>query len=269
VHSILLSAGAWHLSGYAAFLGAAFLAGLVYFRFLEGSLAEKSDFWLLANTIVFSGIVGGLALAPFLAAPRESSGGKPWALDAHGVPTFGVLMGVIAGVCVFCAFRKAPILRTLDIVFLVVPLCHGIARFGCFTAGCCYGRPAGPSVPWAVIYRDAPELPAHLLGVPLHPTQLYEALGDLALAAVLYFVVAPRANAKDLPRGTVFFASLAGYGTLRFANDFFRGDPGALLFLGLTAAQLLSLAAIMAAAVFWTVNGIRGRAAVGRSPVAP
>ena len=54
-----------------------------------------------------------------------------------------------------------------------------IGRFGCLLAGCCYGRPS--DVPWAITFTD-PVAAANVgtpLGIPLHPTQLYDAGAEL------------------------------------------------------------------------------------------
>src|SRR5688572_31370960 len=51
---------------------------------------------------------------------------------------------------------------------------HAIGRLGCFAAGCCWGSEC--DLPWAVTFRnpDANELTGVPLGIPLHPSQLYE-----------------------------------------------------------------------------------------------
>ena len=60
-----------------------------------------------------------------------------------------------------------------------IALGHVVGRLGCLFAGCCFGKPT--NVPWAITFTD-PFARANVgtpLGVPLHPTQLYEAGAEL------------------------------------------------------------------------------------------
>ena len=65
---------------------------------------------------------------------------------------------------------------------------HVVGRLGCFMAGCCYGHET--NVPWAVTFTNplARENVGTPLGVPLHPTQLYEAGVE---AIILGLLLAP------------------------------------------------------------------------------
>ena len=68
---------------------------------------------------------------------------------------------------------------------------HALGRLGCFAAGCCFGKQSGP---WGVAFPSGSvafdELgsvgalaPGASFTPPLHPTQLYEAGGELHLRA--------------------------------------------------------------------------------------
>ena len=88
-------------------------------------------------------------------------------------------------------------------------------------------RPACPGVS-----RSPANMRVRNVGVPLnvtlHPTQLYESVGALLLFFLLLWIHGHRRFA-----GQVFAVYLMGYGLLRFANEFFRGDRGrGLLFDG-------------------------------------
>jgi phosphatidylglycerol:prolipoprotein diacylglycerol transferase len=52
---------------------------------------------------------------------------------------------------------------------------HVFGRLGCLAAGCCYGKPT--TAPWAISIHSELVDPM-LRGVPLHPTQLYEAAAE-------------------------------------------------------------------------------------------
>jgi phosphatidylglycerol---prolipoprotein diacylglyceryl transferase len=111
--------------------------------------------------------------------------------------------------------------RTGDLFAL--PLTAGIAigRIGCFLAGLpdhTYGLPTG--LPWGVNFGD---------GIRRHPTQLYEVLFMIILAAWIV-------RLRSLPHreGDLFRTFLVCYLGFRLAVDFWK--PG-VPFAGLTAIQ--------------------------------
>ncbi len=107
------------------------------------------------------------------------------------------------------------VLQGLDIFALPAPLAHAFGRLGCFLAGCCYGHRC--SLPWAVRFEHG----RGLNGVFVHPVQLYESLGLLALFAVLWFFLRPRKRFD----GQILFTYFLGYAALRCVTELFRGDP--------------------------------------------
>ncbi len=128
-----------------------------------------------------------------------------------------------------------------DHAFWMIPAWHVPGRLGCFLAGCCHGRPT--DVPWAVVFTDpAAMVPRRLLGVPLHPTQLYEAAAEGLIALALYPLLAKKP-------GTVTAAYFMAYGVLRFILEYYRGDgvgagplsAGQLLGAGLFGAGAMVL----------------------------
>jgi phosphatidylglycerol:prolipoprotein diacylglycerol transferase len=108
---------------------------------------------------------------------------------------------------------------TLDVLAPAVALGQAIGRLGCFAAGCCFGTPS--NVIWAVTFHDegARALVGVPLGIPLHPSQLYESLGVFILLAWLLNVL----KRRRFP-GQVFVFYLFGYSVLRFCLEFMRGD---------------------------------------------
>ncbi len=87
-------------------------------------------------------------------------------------------------------------------------------------------------------------VPPEWLGVPLHPTQLYEAFGDAVIAAFLLRLLN---RAGNLRPGLVAAAYFAAYGAERFVLEFYRGDVVPLAF-GLTVGQGLGLSLVAASA---------------------
>ena len=130
-----------------------------------------------------------------------------------------------------------------QIFFPALALYLAIARLGCFMAGCCHGKPAW-NVPWAVIVDD-PLASTIYRGIPIHPTQLYQSLGNLAIFALLLTVRNhPRYQGK---MGWLFFVL---YGSVRFFVEFYRGDFRTMIGL-LSLNQAVCLGFILVGLLGW------------------
>ena len=110
-----------------------------------------------------------------------------------------------------------------------------LGRLGCFAAGCCFGKVC--EAPWAVVFSHPETLAPP--GLPLHPTQIYEALFLAALGAFLLWRLNARRARAAQPSGIVFAEYLLLYSAGRFALEFFRWDEPR--FGGLTPAQITSI----------------------------
>jgi phosphatidylglycerol:prolipoprotein diacylglycerol transferase len=129
--------------------------------------------------------------------------------------------------------HSLPVWKTLDVLALAMPLGQGIGRIGCFMAGCCYGRPT--DLPWGVTFTDPQSLGP--VGVKIHPTQLYESLLVLGVLAVLLHLRSRKRFEGQL-LGTYFLLA----GLVRFAVEFFRGDPrGPDILAGMPSTQVIAL----------------------------
>jgi phosphatidylglycerol---prolipoprotein diacylglyceryl transferase len=114
-----------------------------------------------------------------------------------------------------------PLWTTCDVFAPGIALGHVIGRFGCLFAGCCYGKPT--SLPWGITFTD-PFAAANVgtpLGVPLHPTQLYEAGAEFVILMVL---LATERRGRPFP-GRTFWLYMLLYAASRFVIEFYRGDP--------------------------------------------
>jgi phosphatidylglycerol:prolipoprotein diacylglycerol transferase len=148
--------------------------------------------------------------------------------------------GLIAALAVAWWYMRktglAP-LKTADVFAPAIALGHGIGRLGCFSAGCCWGVEC--HLPWAVTFTNpaANQLVGVPLGIPLHPTQLYESVAEFAIFAVLY-----RRIRKPHAPGAVISLYLILYSAVRFLVEFFRfHDQGNLWGGPLDTSQWISL----------------------------
>lgn len=271
---VIIRIGNFQLTSYVALIALAGIITLLYFKRFEPmlGLGKREDFWLLVNVIGFSAFLGGRLFYLF-SGPVVFLDFRDFAMalvsNQIGLSTFGALLGVLVGTSFVCWYLGISTLRVCDYVCLAIPVGHAIARIGCFLKGCCYGRTAGENLACAVVFTNpTAALPPGLLGVPLHPVQLYEAAGDLLLAAMLYFLVLPRVGKGRFGSGLVCAAFVAGYGVLRYVNESFRGNPELMRGTSIPVAQVFSLGMILAAAIF-AFCAARQRQAAAPHPSTP
>ena len=139
----------------------------------------------------------------------------------------GFLAALGAGVWVLHR-KRMKILRTADLIMPAVPMGHFFGRLGCFAGGCCFGKPtSGPLGvafgPRSLAFNDLIDVlpPGATVTMPLHPTQLYEALGEL----LIFFWLLWLGRRKRFD-GQVLLAYLLAYPLLRTVVEVFRGDAG-------------------------------------------
>jgi phosphatidylglycerol:prolipoprotein diacylglycerol transferase len=164
-----------------------------------------------------------------------------------GLVFYGGLFGGVVGAIAYMRYHRVPVLPMGDIVMPFLPLAHGIARVGCFLNGCCWGMTA--YVPWAVTFpKNSHAFQQQLkegiipqgstLPLPVHPTQLYEAIGLFGL-----FFIMRSIQRQPHREGAVLFAYPLLYGVVRFFIEFFRGDVPRGWF-SFTASQFVALTLI-------------------------
>jgi phosphatidylglycerol:prolipoprotein diacylglycerol transferase len=169
-------------------------------------------------------------------------------LIQSGGTFFGGVLGAIALTIIYTRIAKIPLLALLDCYSAGLPLGHAIGRLGCFMAGCCYGKPT--TLPWGVMFTNpiAPRLVGTPMGVPLHPTQLYEAAAEFCNFLILIWI-----GKRQTFKGQILGTYLLLYGFERSAIEFVRGDPDrTLMFHGaVSLMQIVAVAFILTGAFLW------------------
>jgi phosphatidylglycerol:prolipoprotein diacylglycerol transferase len=252
MHPFLFQFGSYSLRSYVFCIALGCAVAIFLFRRLNRRFAAErpDDFWLLINVICASGFLGarGLFLLAYgLPSAVRLGWGQLLFSNREGLSTFGAIFGVIFGAGVFCRLRHLPTLAILDRVALILPLVHAIARVGCLLNGCCFGRPVGRPVFWALRFTDSRSgVPPFLLNVPLYPTQLFEIAGDLAIAALLWRLWRRRKPNPGAP-GSLLAWYIICYGGLRFLLDPYRADFHIRPALALSLDQALGAGSALAA----------------------
>jgi prolipoprotein diacylglyceryltransferase len=149
-------------------------------------------------------------------------------------------LAVLAVSAAVLAIARRPMLRGLDVVILALGVFLGFGRIGCFSVGCCYGRPHRLGVRYGWPHAHA-GFPRALVGVPLLPVQAIESLVVLALTAI-----AAARLAAGAPPGATLATQLVAYALLRFTLELGRGDAARPALARMSEAQWLSLAIALA-----------------------
>jgi phosphatidylglycerol:prolipoprotein diacylglycerol transferase len=205
-------------------------------RGLDGGRVLDLAFWLVVSGLVGSRLTYGLVNArSFFHACVD--GGGPWWRDCTsllqvwegGLVFYG---GVAAAAVVALVFARRQGWSFGDVGDISAPalaIGHAFGRLGCFAAGCCFGKETagrlGVAFPRGSVAFDVLERAGAVpIGAgetpPLHPTQLYEAAGELAIF-VLLCAVRPRLRRRP---GALLLCYLGLYALLRFVVEIFRGD---------------------------------------------
>ena len=213
-------------------------------RLQLGNTETVSD---LTTVAVLAGLLGARWL--YLAIHPDSWRG-PISLIAlwdGGIVSFGGFVGGALGVIWLARRKRLPLPSLADTMLPALFLGQVFGRIGCFLVGDDYGAPWDG--PWAVAFPK-PEgglIPDELVGVPLHPSQLY-----LSALNLVIFVTGAAVLARRRFAGQAAVVVLALYGVGRFLIEFTRGDDVARGIYGpLSTGQWLSLATLALAGVLW------------------
>ena len=223
---------------YGVLLAAAYLLGL-QLAMVRGRARglDQARVLDLGIYIIISALVGAKLLL-FITDFRSFVDNPRSLMDlarSGGVFYGGLILAVV--VALFYIKRIGlPLWTTCDVFAPGIALGHVVGRFGCFFAGCCYGKPT--LVSWAITFTD-PYAAANVgtpLNIPLHPTQLYEAGAE---GLILLLLLATESKGKRYP-GRTFWLYLLLYAISRYIIEMFRGDPrGSILIF--TTSQFISV----------------------------
>lgn len=261
MHPILLEAGPVTLYSYGVLLASAYLLGLwmavrrATAAGLDGNRVLDLGIWVIIAALV--GAKGLLFIVDF--EHFTSSRDEFFSLLRSG----GVFYGGLIAAALTCIYllrkHRLPLWQSGDLFAPGIALGYMVGRLGCFAAGCCYGKPT--QVAWAVTFTD-PAAALNVgtpLNVPLHPTQLYEALAGLVILGILLVI-----ERRGRPfAGRTFWQFVLMYGVSRFIIEFFRGDDrGAVAMF--STSQLISLVLVPLSVVMlaWLARSARTTDAV-------
>jgi len=249
----LLTIGSFFLPTYGVLVALGFLAGIsLAMKLAKPAGLDPERVSALGVYCALAGLAGAKALMfvmdfDYYAKYPE----RIWSFDtllSAGV-YYGGFVAALAFAWVYMKIQKMDAWKTADVIAPGVAVGHAIGRLGCLAAGCCWG--AECDKPWAITFHNAEahELTGVPLGVALHPSQLYEALGTALVGWLLW-----RESTKGRRPGWILGLYLSIYSLFRLAVEFTRHHEQALPWGGpFTWTQWIALAlALLGGGILWT-----------------
>jgi phosphatidylglycerol:prolipoprotein diacylglycerol transferase len=259
MHPILFEIGGWPVYSYGLMLALAYLLGLYFAKVraerlgMDGNKIMDLGIWLIVAALVGAKLM--LVIVDFDYFLNQPD--AIWSLVRAGGVFYGGLLAAF-GVALWLVRRyKLNMWTTADLMAPGIALGHVVGRLGCLLAGCCYGRPT--DVPWGIVFTD-PAAQANVgtpLGIPLHPTQIYDAGAELL---ILVFLLATERRGKPFP-GRTFWWYMLLYAVSRFVVEMYRGDDRGMM-LGFSTSQVVSVVVVPLALVM--LARLASRASAGQ-----
>jgi phosphatidylglycerol:prolipoprotein diacylglycerol transferase len=239
MHPVLFDFHGLTIYSYGVLLAASYLLGLQFAlvrarrRGLDGQRVMDLGIWIIVSALVGAKLLLFIVdFKQFTSNPRDLLG-----LARSGGVFYGGLIAAVTVALIYLRRHRLPLWTTTDVFAPGIALGHVVGRMGCLLAGCCFGKPT--SMPWAITFTD-PAAAANVgtpRGVPLHPTQLYEAGAELL---ILVFLLVWERRGHGFP-GRTFWSYMLLYGVSRFVIEFYRGDSRGMVFDALSTSQFVSV----------------------------
>ena len=179
MHPILLDIGFIKIPTYGFFILMSYLVSLWYLLKIhknfgvEKKIIEDLSFYLVMYGFIGAKILYIITFFSYFGNTFNERLINAFSFDniRSGFVFYG---GVITASIYFYIYTKKKnidFLNLADLFARVLPLAHAIGRLGCFSAGCCHGKPTS-SIFGVKFTHPMCNVSSEYLGVPIHPTQL-------------------------------------------------------------------------------------------------
>ena len=239
----LFHIGSFPINTYGVFLALAFLfAILITVRLAVRDGLPREKIYDLSLWMLLASLIGSKVLMFWTEPEYREHPLQLFSLDflrSGGVFYGGLIGAVLTGYFLMKRY-KLPWWKTADACAPGIAIGNFFGRQGCFSAGCCWGKPT--TLPWGVKFT---EVGHEITGVPtnsyLHPTQLYE---SFAMLIVFFFLLWLHRHKRFSGQVILLYTLL--YAGIRFAIEFVRDDPrgdvlGLTTLTGLSTSQMISI----------------------------
>src|SRR5437016_3823430 len=264
MYPVLFHIRSFAVNTYGVFLALAFLGAIfVTVRLAARDGLPKEKIFDLCLWLLLSSLIGSKVLMFFTEPEYRQNPMLAFSLDflrSGGVFYGGLIGAIITGYFLMRRWRL-PWWKTADACAPGIALGNVLGRQGCFSAGCCWGKPT--NLPWGVRFTslEAHKITDVPIGIKLHPTQLYE---SIAMLIVFFFLL--WLHKKKKFSGQVILAYALIYATVRFLIEFVRDDPrgdilGLTTLTGLSTSQMIGIVVGVGALVTLVIRWRRANVA--------
>ena len=239
----LFRIGNFPINTYGVFLALAFLCAiLIAVKLAARDGLPKEKIYDLSLWMLLASLIGSKVLMFFTEPEYRDHPLQLISLDflrSGGVFYGGLIGAVLTGYFLMRRYNL-PWWKTADACAPGIAVGNFFGRLGCFSAGCCWGKPT--TLPWGVKFTElGHEITGVPIDVPLHPTQLYE---SFSMLIVFFFLLWLHKHKRFNGQVILFYALL--YSIIRFLIEFLRDDPRGDVFglttrTGLSTSQLISI----------------------------
>lgn len=156
-----------------------------------------------------------------------------------GLAIYGGVIGAIITIIIFGKIKKINILNLTDYIAPIVPLGQAIGRWGNYINIEAYGGETSLPIKMEIIENGITKY--------VHPTFLYESIGDFVL-----FLLLLKISKKTKFSGQITFLYFIGYSFLRFFIEGLRTDS--LMLGNIRASQLLSIIIFIVFSILYIIK---------------
>lgn len=259
----LFRIGNFPVTTYGIFLALGMLLALyVAARLGSRDGIPKERIYDIGLWALLGGLAGSKALMYFVEPDVQI-----FSLDflRSGGVFYGGLIGGFLTVVLLVRIYGLNFWKVADAFAPGLALGQAFGRQGCFSAGCCWGKPT--DLPWGVHFTPAgndytgvPIYTADGADLQLHPTQLYESFIMFAVFGLLFYL-----HRRKKFNGQILIIYGFIYSIVRFSIEFIRDDPRGDLFgfttaTGLSTSQGVSIIVGIASLIFliWRLKQVQG-----------
>lgn len=156
-----------------------------------------------------------------------------------GLAIYGGIIGAIISILIFCKKKKIKFLDLIDYLAPVLPLGQAIGRWGNYINIEAYGAETSLPLKMEVIENGITKY--------VHPTFLYESIGNIIIFIILLFM-----SKKRKFSGQIAYMYLIGYSLIRFFIEGLRTDS--LMLGNMRVSQVLSLVIFIVTIVIYILS---------------
>lgn len=221
----------WKVSSFHFFGVTGFLCGTALGVFLCGATHLNVGIILLMS-LTGAGVFFLLAIGVKIITGEES------------IVYYHHEIAILVTCSIILKLMQEPVLPYLDISILGVATFLAFGRIGCYSVGCCHGKPARNGVRYGHDHVKS-GFTSYYEGITLFPIQLVE-----SFFVFIVIIIGSILLLRNSIPGTVLILYTGVYGAFRFVVEFFRGDAERPYLRGLSEAQWTTLLLVFVSIVF-------------------